>query len=148
MSNTIITIKPPKQVIALPHYLLVGGQLLGIVKDQPVRLVLPPEGGMMSITVRSLYKFIEGSAQVTAGPGELLTVSWTDHERWWNVLFTIDLVLWLVKFFFDLGQPWDLVYDLASNGFFVLWLVRLWIIRKHYFVLTTCHTGQPAKHAQ
>lgn len=29
----------------------------------------------------------------------------TDKERWWNILFDIDLVLWLAKMFFELLIP-------------------------------------------
>lgn len=45
-------------------------------------------------------------------------------------------MLWFLKWFFDFGNYWDIVYEIASNGFFFLWLLRIWIIRKHFFRMT------------
>jgi hypothetical protein len=85
------------------------------------------------VTVRSVYKFIEGSAMVEVGDDETVTCMVSDHEKWWNILFNVDLILWAAKRFVNIGEPWDTVYEVASNGFFAIWLLRLWIIRKRYF---------------
>ena len=50
-------------------------------------------------------------------------------------MFDIDLVLWLSSMFFTLPGTWDTVYHAVSDGFFLLWIVRLVLIRKRYFVL-------------
>lgn len=57
----------------------------------------------------------------------------TDKERWWNILFGIDLVLWLIRFFIEFPYPWNIVYEVVSNGFFALSLARIWFIRNKYF---------------
>lgn len=49
----------------------------------------------------------------------------TDKERWWNILFGIDLVLWLIRFFIEFPYPWNIVYEVVSNGFFALSLARI-----------------------
>ena len=106
-------IKPErKQRIPLPHYLLINGQMLGLMRgNDNVRVTLSQ--GDYAVTVRSAYKFIESTAQVYIAEGETL-----------------------LKWFFDFGNYWDIVYEIASNGFFFLWLLRIWIIRKHYFRMT------------
>ena len=112
-------IKPErKQRIPLPHYLLINGQMLGLMRGN------------------DNVRFIESTAQVHISEGETLTLTFGDRERWWNWLFNLDLMLWLFKWFFDFGNYWDIVYEVASNGFFFLWLLRIWIIRKHYFRMT------------
>ncbi len=125
-------IKPrKKQLINLPHYLLINDQLLGIVKGQTVHIHLP--AGSYKVTVRSTYKFIEGSATVAIGEDQALTCLVSDHERWWNILFNVDLILWAAKRVIHIGEPWDTIYEVVSNGFFVVWLLRIWLIRKRYF---------------
>ena len=105
---------------------------MGLMRgNDSVRVALPE--GDYAVTVRSAYKFIESTAQVHIADGETHTLTFGDRERWWNWLFNIDLVLWLIKWFIDFGNYWDTVYEAASNGFFILWLLRIWIIRKHYF---------------
>jgi hypothetical protein len=136
MKRSVLLIKPErKQRIPLPHYLLINGQMLGLMRgNDNVRVALPE--GDYAVTVRSAYKFIESTAQVHISEGETLTLTFGDRERWWNWLFNLDLMLWLFKWFFDFGNYWDIVYEVASNGFFFLWLLRIWIIRKHYFRMT------------
>lgn len=117
--------------LAFPHYLLINGQLLGIMKKDDVRLALPP--GHYVFTVRSMYKFIETSFPVDVTVGHNVRLEYWHSERLWNLLFNIDLVLWVLKRFVTLPDPWDLVYEVLSNGFFVVWLIRTWVIRKRYF---------------
>ncbi len=129
---SFLYIKPKKKhLVELPHYLLVNGQMLGLVRGETVRVHLP--AGSYKLTVRSIYKFIEGSAIVDVGEDETVTCLISDRELWWNILFNVDLILWVAKRFVNIGEPWDTVYEVASNGFFAIWLLRLWIIRKRYF---------------
>lgn len=129
MSELIITTK--KQILPLPHYLAINDEVLGIIKDKPVDIRLPE--GEWKVTIRSMYRFIEGSTVVDVHDGAVTHISFSDRERWWNWLFNIDLILWVLKFFFTIPEPWDTIYEIVSNGFFAIWLLRLWIIRKRYF---------------
>ena len=52
-----------------------------------------------------------------------------DRERLWNILFDIDLVLWVVSWFVTMPP----IYRILSDAFFVIWLVRLVVIRKRYY---------------
>ncbi len=84
MKRSVLLIKPErKQRIPLPHYLLINGQMLGLMRgNDNVRVALPQ--GDYAVTVRSAYKFIESTAQVHIAEGETLTLTFGDRERWWN----------------------------------------------------------------
>ncbi len=60
-------------------------------------------------------------------------VEFGDREKVWDIIFWTDMALWLVKRVLHLPEPWGLVYEILSNGFFAVWLLRVWIIRKKYF---------------
>lgn len=122
-----------KQLVNLPHYLLIDGQLLGLMKGKLVNIQLP--AGNYEITVRSAYKFIESTIAVQIGDEECKKVVFSDREKFWNWLFNLDLVLWLIKRFITIPAPWGGIYEIVSNGFFAIWLLRIWIIRKRYFKL-------------
>jgi hypothetical protein len=64
-------------------------------------------------------------------------VEFHDRERLWNLLFDIDLAVWVVSFF----VPMPRLYKIISDLFFAVWLVRLVIIRKRYYRLDVQETG-------
>ena len=80
MMNSVLLIKPErKQWIPLPHYLLINGQMLGLMRgNDSVRVALP--AGDYGVTIRSAYKFIESTAQVHIAEGETLTLTFGDRE--------------------------------------------------------------------
>lgn len=55
-----------------------------------------------------------------------------DRERLWNILFDIDLIVWVVSLFVTMPP----LYSILSNAFFAIWLVRLMLIRKRYYKIT------------
>ncbi|MGM9795650.1 MAG: hypothetical protein ACI3ZZ_05480 [Candidatus Aphodosoma sp.] len=125
--------------IALPYWVLVNGNIVGIMRTKEVRIVLPE--GNYSIEVRVMFKllkwtfFIGGKREVDVDRNQQLDLYISDKERLWNVLFDIDLALWIAEFFIQLPSPWDIVYKCLSNGFFLLWIIRIIIIRKRYFII-------------
>ena len=125
--------------IALPYWVLVNGNIVGIMRTKEVRIVLPE--GNYSIEVRVMFKllkwtfYIGGNKQLSVDEGDQINLFITDKERWWNILFDIDLVLWIAEFFIPLPSPWDIVSKCVSNGFFLLWIIRIIIIRKRYFII-------------
>lgn len=122
-----------KQLLNLPHYLLINDQLLGMMKGQDVRINLPE--GQYRVTIRSAYKFIESSMMVSVVGDKVSHLFFGDRERLWNILFNIDLVLWIFKRFVHFSSNWAFIYEIVSNGFFAIWLLRIWLIRKNYFKL-------------
>ncbi len=136
MSELIIAEKR-RQIVSLPHYLLIDGRMLGVFRGE-AHIQMP--AGRYKVTLRSSYRFIESSADISIGIDDCVSLLYADRERWWNILFNIDLVLWIAKRFITFSEPWDTLYEVASNGFFAIWLLRLWLIRKHYFTFTISHT--------
>ena len=65
------------------------------------------------------------------------TIEFRDRERLWNILFDIDLILWIVSLFVTM----PLAYKIISDAFFAIWLIRLIIIRKRYYTLETEKAG-------
>ncbi len=116
----------------LPHYVLINGQLLGVMKRK-VKISVP--SGHYHLTIRSMYWFIESTVEFDAQPGSTILFTFGDRERLWNWLFNLDLVLWVLKRFVHVPEPWGTVYEIVSNGFFAVWLLRVWIIRKRYFAI-------------
>lgn len=56
-----------------------------------------------------------------------------DRERLWNLLFDIDLIVWVVSWFVTMPP----LYKILSDAFFAVWMVRLILIRKKYYKITT-----------
>ena len=125
--------------LALPYWVFVNGQAVGIMRTPEVSIMLPE--GTFTIAVRLMF----GVAKCSFGIGGERTITISDapthigisdRERWWNILFDIDLVVWLVGCFIDFPEPWNMVYHILSEGFFAIWMLRIFILRKRYFILT------------
>jgi len=127
--------KRAKFGLAIPHKLWINGRMLGIMKDKEVNIEMP--AGLYTVTIQSMFPFLSATTQVRVGEGAVNVLSFHDREKWWDYLFTIDMVLWIAEFFFTLPAPWGLVYKICTNGYFVIWLLYEWIIRKRYFLFET-----------
>ncbi len=134
MQSQIIISPRGKLMSMIPHYLLIDGQLLGIIKGGEVRVNVP--SGIYHITIRSMYKFIESTIEVYVPTSETKRLTFGVRDRYWNWLFNIDFVLWIIKRLIHVPEPWGTIYEVLSNGFFAVWLLRIWIIRKRYFKIT------------
>lgn len=102
-----------------------------------------PEG-TFNIAVRLMFGVgkwafgIGGERTITTSDAPThITIS--DRERWWNILFDIDMVVWVIGRFIDFPEPWNVIYHLLSEGFFAIWFLRIFIIRQRYFKLTPTH---------
>ena len=132
---SLLVIKPVKRFPPLPRVICIDNQPLCMMKGQPIAISLP--AGTYKVTVRSGgFRFIEGSVMVSLDAASERRMTVGDREKWWNALFNIDLAYWFITLFLHIGQPWSTVYDVLSYGFFTLWLVRLWLIRQHYYAMT------------
>ena len=116
--------------LTLPHYLLINDRIVGLMKGE-ARVTVP--AATFKVTVRSSIKFIESSAMVTTSEAVDTFLEFGDREKIWDIIFWVDMILWLVKRLINLPEPWGLIYEMVSNGFFAVWLMRVWIIRKKYF---------------
>lgn len=117
----------------------VNGQPIGMMRGKSVSIEMPE--GTYNIAVKLMFqlwkwRFGIGGDRIVSVVEELpTTLEITDRERIWNILFDIDLVIWVASFFFTLPSPWNIVYHALSDGFFAVWIVRLIIIRNRYYKL-------------
>lgn len=125
--------------LAIPYWIYINGCPVGLMRDSEVSVQMPE--GTYTVEVKIMFKVwkwlfgIGGSHKVSLRDEDHVHLAVTDRERWWNLLFDIDLVLWIASFFFTLPQPYDMVYHAVSEGFFVVWLLRILIARNRYFVI-------------
>lgn len=126
--------------LALPYWIFVNEQAVGIMRTPEVSIMLPE--GTFTIAVRLMFGFgkwtfgIGGKRSVTTSADTPTHINISDRERWWNILFDLDLVVWLVGCFIDFAEPWNMVYHILSEGFFAIWMLRIFILRRRYFILT------------
>lgn len=132
MPRLIITQKA-RGKFTMPHYLLVNGRMLGLMRERSVTLEAPP--ATFQVRIQSLFKWFHASRVVTTHEGVDTHIDFSDREKGWDILFAIDLVLWIVKRFLHLAAPWTWIYEVVTNGYFVAWLVYEWRIRERYFKL-------------
>lgn len=117
--------------LTLPHKIYFNGQLLGIMQRKEIQLKGIPEG-KYSLKIQSMIPFIYAEKEIGIKRGAN-TVTFSDREKFWDILFTIDLVLVIVKLFITLPDNIDLIYKIVTNGYFAIWLIYEWVIRKRYF---------------
>ena len=117
--------------LTLPHKIYFNGQLLGIMQRKEIQLKGIPEG-KYSLKIQSMIPFIYAEKEIGVKRGAN-TVTFSDREKFWDILFTIDRVLVIVKLFITLPDNLDLIYKIVTNGYFAIWLIYEWVIRKRYF---------------
>ena len=93
----------------LPHLLFIDDLYAGTMQGDEVHLEVPSGsyrlrvqfGGRIALgkSRRSIDLSVSSTCQVDIVRGQDTTVTFHDRERLWNILFDIDLVLWLVSLF-------------------------------------------------
>jgi hypothetical protein len=88
-------------------------------------------GGLIPLgkSGKKLDLSVSSTAQVEIPQEGDILCEFHDRERLWNILFDIDLILWMVSWFVTLPP----LYKILSDVFFVIWLVRIVVIRKRYY---------------
>lgn len=123
--------------LSIPYWVFINEQPVGIMQSKEVNIQMPP--GQYDLSIRiilALWKLkiqIRGNKKISIEEGQHLDLMITDREQLWNILFDIDLIFWIAKLFFELPYPWNTIYEVASNGFFILWAIRIYFIRNNYF---------------
>lgn len=124
---------------AIPYIILINKQPIGIMQKKEISIPLFPGSYNISIKIiGKLWKwtfYIGGESNITINEHQHLNLTVTNKERGWNMLFNIDFFLWCGSLFYTLPQPWNIIYEILSNIFFAVWIIRLWVIRKRYFIL-------------
>ena len=141
MEKSVLIIRHKRRwyELKLPHAVFINGQFLGMVKDRDVRVIAPAGsyslrvqfGGRIPIGKRGkgIDLSVSSTELVHLTPQRETVCEFHDRERIWNLLFDIDLIVWVVSLFVTL----PLWYRIISDVFFAVWLVRLINNRKKYY---------------
>lgn len=130
----------------LPHLIFIDGHYAASMQGEQLSLLLPPGdyslriqcGGRLPLRLLSRITHAERSVDLSVSSTTPLhidrntretTIVFRDRERLWNLLFDIDLVVWLVSLFVTFPS----FYRIVSDAFFAIWLIRLIVIRKRYY---------------
>ena len=153
MAELIITHRQRDYLLKMPYQVIINGRLAGVMRTPQARLRLP--AGYYTVTIRTGNYIPVGkkgkTIDMTLSATETIMVSdegyncldFKDKGRWWDIVFGIDLAVWLVALFLTIPHPWNIVYHVLSDGFFVAWLIRLFFVRKRYYALSAYTTGVP-----
>ncbi len=152
MAELIITRKQ-KDYFKMPYQVIINGQLVGMMRTPQARLRLP--AGYYTVTIRTggfvpvgkkgktIDMTLSSTKTIQIADSGYNCLDFKDSGRWWDVVFTIDLVVWLISLFLTIPHPWNIVYHVLSDGFFVAWLIRLFFVRKRYYTMTSYTTDTP-----
>lgn len=131
MATLLIRQKKSKLMPNLPHKLFINGQFVGMITTPQVKINLP--AGMYQIKIGSVIKYFSSTKMVEVVEEFPRSLTFTDREKIWDALFIVDIICWFADFFFTLPAPYDLIYQIFTNGYLVLWLVYELLIRNKYF---------------
>lgn len=137
MPTLTIIQKKSRLMPALPHKLFINNQFVGIMKGAEVNIDMP-EGDYL-VMIQSVVPLFSSTQQIVVQDGVRNVLTFSDREKIWDALLVVDMVFWVAEMFFTLPSPWDVVYQVFTNGYLVAWLVYEWIIRKKYFRMQFAH---------
>lgn len=115
--------------LSLPHKIYIDNYYIGIVKGKSATINGFPLG-RYNIMIQSMIPYFSSSSTIEIKEGSN-TVEFKDKEKIWDILFTIDIVLWIVKRFITLEPTINLWYEIITNGYLILWIVYELSIRKN-----------------
>ena len=153
MSLLVITHRQKEWGMRMPYQVIVNGQLVGTMTTPQARLRLP--AGYYTITIytggylpigkkgKTLDLTFSSTKPVFVSESGYTCLDFKNKERLWNTLFNIDLILWLASLFVHIPHPWNIVYHAVSDGFFLFWIIRLFVVRKRYFEMKSYATTEP-----
>lgn len=126
----------------IPHMVFLDGLYAGMLKDDRLQLNAPRGkyelkvqfGGRVHIgkSGRSIDMSVSSTKPIEVPSTGDVEYVFHDRERLWNLLFDIDLIVWVVSWFVTMPP----LYKILSDAFFAVWLVRLILIRKKYYKIT------------
>lgn len=145
MAVLIVKEGSPRALFKLPHMICLNGRPLGILgkmgkdalkpqmKSEPLnaKIVLPE--GRYTLRVQSMIKWISSTIELDVSETKPTIVEFDHKEFWWDLLFLGDIIAWIVQLFVTFDNPWNIVYEVVSNGAFLIWLIHQFCIRNKYF---------------
>lgn len=130
--------------LSIPYYVKINGNIVCATRSDCLQIQLP--SASYNIGISYIFSFkkwnftLSSERNILIHQDETVELEFYSRERIWNILFDIDLLLWIAELFFNLLYPWNIIYKILSNGFFVAWIIRLWLIRDRYFVISRIET--------
>lgn len=124
--------------LSVPHMILIDGKSIGVMKGRSVVLDIP--SGQYDITIQSMFPFISGTQNIQIPFRGHTTLAFSERDGWMEPIFTLDIFLSILKLFVSFPSPWNWIYEIITNGYFILWLVWVWCIRKRYFRIHVAQT--------
>lgn len=145
MAVLIVKEGSPRTLLKLPHMICLNSRPLGILgkigkdalkpqmKSEPLsaKIVLPE--GHYTLRIQSMLKWISSTIELDISETKPTVIEFDHREFWWDLLFFVDIVAWIVQLFVAFGDPWNIVYEVISNGAFLVWLIHQFRIRNRYF---------------
>ena len=129
--------KTDRLTLPLPYWVFIDNHPMGIMKRNG-NIQLP--NGTYSLGIWLVFRLWKWELRLGRDTrimmlNDDLNVEFWHDEPVWDTIFNIDLVFWLFTCFFDIQSPWNILYHVLSDGFFILWLLRLWKKRKEYLTI-------------
>ena len=138
----------------LPHAVFLDGLFAGMLQDDRLQLATPRGSYMLKVQFggriplgksgKTIDLSVSSEKQITVPPAGNLVCEFHDRERLWNLLFDLDLIAWVVSWFVAMPP----LYKIVSDAFFVLWLLRLVLIRKRYYTIKITGSESPRQKTQ
>lgn len=123
--------KRSKLMPPIPHLIFINNQFVGQMQGDNVKIDIP--SGEYNIRIQSLIRWFSSTQHVRIDSNVKNILTFGDREKVWDALFLVDIVGSIAKLFFTLPHPWEIIYEIFSWGYLILWLVYEWAIRKRYF---------------
>ena len=127
----------------LPHAVFLDGLYAGMLKDDRLEVDAPAGSYQMRVQFggrvpigksgKSIDISLSSTQQIQVPRKGYVECTFHDRERLWNLFFDIDLVVWVVSWFVTMPP----VFKVISDVFFAVWLLRLILIRKKYYKITS-----------
>ncbi len=125
--------------LPIPYYIKINGRIICATRLDDIQIQLP--SASYNIVICYVFPFmrwnftLSSTKYIVIHDDEIAEYEFYNREYIWDLLFDIDLLLWIAELFFNLPHPWNITYKVLSNGFFIAWIIRLWLIRDKYFVI-------------
>lgn len=129
MAKLVVRETKNRLPLRLPHLICLNGRPLGVT--QQANISLP--AGHYVLRIRSMIKWISATTEVDVSDDKPTIVEFEHKEFWWDMLFLLDLIAWIVQLFVLFENPWNIVYEVISNGAFIIWIIHQFRIRNKYY---------------
>ncbi len=145
MATLIVREAKSRSPFRLPHMICLNGRPLGVLgkigkealkpqlKSVPAQANIALPAGRYTVRIQSMIKWISSTIELDVSEAQPAVVEFDHREFWWDLLFLGDIIAWIVQLFVTFDNPWNIVYEVVSNGAFLIWLIHQFRIRNKYF---------------